>query len=159
MHIRSGINKDIPFAKEMLFEAFFWNPSVERPDYREFFKIPEINKLLADWGRLGDMLIIAENEHENIGSAWYRLWTAEDHSYGFIDSNTPELGMGVKSDYRSKGTGRRLLRELISKAMEDGFKALSLSVDPDNFARYLYESEKFKKVGESGTSWTYKLEF
>lgn len=66
--------------------------------------------------------------------------------------------MGVKSNYRSKGTGRKLLCELIHLVKNDGFKALSLSVDPNNFARYLYESERFVKIGESGTSWTYKLE-
>ena len=114
MILRIGERKDLNFTQEMLFEAFFWNPIVERPNYKEFFKLPEINKLLVDWGRLGDRLIIAENEHEYIGAAWYRLWTKKDHSYGFVD--------------------------------------------PNNFARYLYESEGFKKVGESGTSWTYKLD-
>lgn len=158
MNLRIGDKADLNFTKEMLFEAFFWNPKIERPDYKKFFRLPEIYKLLADWGRFGDRLILADNEHESIGAAWYRLWTADNHFYSFIDSNTPELGMGIKSNYRSKGVGRRLLIALISKAKEDGFKALSLSVDPKNFARHLYESEGFKKVGNSGTSWTYKLE-
>lgn len=157
MILRQVNNEDLLFTKEMLFEAFFWDQNMERPDYKDFFRIPEINKLLTGWGREGDKLTILKNKQEYIGAAWYRLWTEENHSYGFIDSKTPELGMGVKSNYRSKGIGRKLLRELINGAKMDGFRALSLSVDPNNFARLLYESEGFIKVGESGTSWTYKL--
>ena len=158
MNVRIGSKKDLKLAKEMLFEACFWNPTIERPDYVEFFKIPEINRILSDWGRFGDNLIIAENEQEYIGAAWYRLWTKKNPSYGFIDSETPELGMGIREEYRSQGIGRRLLLKLINTAKNDGYKALCLSVEPGNFARYLYESEGFVKVGESGTSWTYKLE-
>lgn len=158
MNFRIGTKKDLYFAKEMLFEACFWNSSIERPDYNEFFRIPEISRILSDWDRIGDRLIIVENEKENIGAAWYRLWTKENPSYGFVDSETPELGMALIPIYRSKGIGRKLLRELINNVKNDGFKALSLSVDPGNFARYFYESEGFEKVGESGTSWTYKLE-
>jgi len=158
MNIRIGSIGDLNFAKEMLFEACFWDASAERPDFNKFFKIPEIYKILSDWGRAGDKLIIAENEQENIGAAWYRLWKEENQSYGFVDAKTPELGTGIRAKYRSKGIGRKLLQKLIDTARSEGFKALSLSVDLGNFARYLYESEGFKKVGESGTSWTYMLE-
>jgi ribosomal protein S18 acetylase RimI-like enzyme len=39
-------------------------------------------------------------------------------------------------------------------AATDGFTRISLSVDPQNSALRLYESEGFSQVGESGTSWT-----
>jgi len=52
-----------------------------------------------------------------------------------------------------------MLRKIVEIARDDGYPGLSLSVDPANFACKLYESEGFVKVGESGTSWTYKLEF
>ena len=158
MNLRIGSKNDLEFAKEMLYEAFFWDSKMERPNFNEFFQIPEINKLLANWGKIGDKLLIAENDKENIGVAWYRLWTKENPSYGFVDAETPELGIGIREEHRSQGIGRRLLNQLIEIAKKNGFKALSLSVDPGNFARYLYESEGFEKVGESGTSWTYKLE-
>ncbi len=159
MNFRIGTKKDLNFTKEMLFEACFWDATIKRHDYNEFFQIPEISKMLANWGRPGDKLIILENGKEKIGAAWYRLWTIENPSYGFVDEKTPEMGIGIWEEYRSQGLGRRLLNELIEKAKQDGFKSLSLSVDPENFARQLYESTGFVKVGESGTSWTYKLEF
>jgi len=50
-----------------------------------------------------------------------------------------------------------LLDALVETARADGFPALSLSVSPLNFARQLYESVGFRKVGEYGTSWTLLL--
>ncbi|MEK7730199.1 MAG: GNAT family N-acetyltransferase [candidate division KSB1 bacterium] len=156
MIIRIGTHNDLPFLEHMLFEAFFWNPDYPRPEVQKFMQHPEFRKLLSDWGRVGDKAVIAEENETPIGAAWYRLWTAENHSYGFVDSETPELGMAVRASHRGKGAGRMLLRGLIAAASEDGFRALSLSVDPSNFARQLYESEGFIKVGESGTSCTMK---
>ncbi len=158
MQIRLGNDQDLVFIKEMLFEAFFWNPQFSRPEIDDFFNNQEFYKLISNWGRFGDRVVIAENKKNLIGAAWFRLWTESNHSYGFIDSTIPELGIGICSEYRSKGIGRMLLNRLISVAREDRFGALSLSVDPSNFACKLYESEGFVKVGESGTSWTYKLE-
>lgn len=157
MHFRMGNSDDLEFMKQMLFEAFFWNPQMSRPDFDEFFQQPEFRKLLEHWGRFGDRAVIAEEKQQPIGAAWFRLWTESDHSYGFITSDIPELGIAVRPGYRSKGIGRILLQKLIAVAREDGFLALSLSVDPLNFARKLYEAAGFAKVGESGTSWTYKL--
>ena len=148
---------DEAFIEEMLFEAFFWNPAWPRPTLVEFREHPEFTKLLADWGRPGDRGVIAEEQQSKCGAAWFRLWTAELHSYGFVNPATPELGIAVVLGHRSRGVGRALLRALIEIARSDGHPALSLSVSPSNYARSLYESEGFYRVGESGTSWTLML--
>ena len=145
------------FLEEMLFEAFFWNPAWPRPTLAVFREQPEFTKLLADWGWPGDRGILAEEQRTRLGAAWFRLWTPELHSYGFVDAETPELGIAVVSAHRSKGVGRTLLRALMVIAREDGHRALSLSVSPSNYARAFYEAEGFHKVGESGTSWTLML--
>ena len=157
MTIRTATSDDLPFLEAMQFEAFFWSLSTPRPPAGEFLARPEIQKFLAGWGRPGDRAVIAQEGTASIGAAWYRLWTDEDHSYGFVDAETPELGIGVEASHRSRGVGRALLRALIEAARDDGVRTLSLSVDPSNFARRLYESEGFVKVGASGTSWTYLL--
>ena len=113
MQIRLGNSEDLIFLKEMLFEAFFWKQELLRPKLEEFFENPEISKLILNWGRVGDRLLIAEQGNKRIGAAWYRLWSESDQSYGYIDSNTPELGMGIYYEYRSKGIGRILLKRLI----------------------------------------------
>ena len=155
--LRPGGAKDLGFLKEMLFEAFFWDPSTKRPSFDSFRDDPEFSKLLADWERRGDRAVIAEVDGGRIGAAWFRVWTPELHSYGFVDASTPEIAMAVRADHRSKGLGRRLLEVLVQTARADGFPALSLSVSPLNSARQLYESAGFRKVGESGTSWTLLL--
>ncbi len=159
MTIRTATWDELPFLEEMQFEAFFWNPNTPPPLADEFLARPEIQRLLAGWGRPGDRAVIAQEDETPIGAAWYRFWTDEDHTYGFVDAETPELGIGVHASHRSKGVGRALMRALIEAARDDGVRTLSLSVDPSNFARRLYESEGFVKVGESGTSWTFLLRF
>ncbi len=148
---------DRPFLEEMLLEAFFWNPAWSRPTPAEFREHPEFTKLLADWGRPGDRGVLAEAQRTRVGAAWFRLWTPELHSYGYVDARTPELAIAVVSTHRSRGVGRTLLRALVRIARKDGYPALSLSVSPSNYARSFYESEGFQKVGESGTSWTFLL--
>lgn len=152
--IRIGTSNDLSFLSRMLFEAFFWNPGYARPSFEKFLQDPRF-QLLQNWGRPGDNSVIADDEGKPIGAAWCRLWTDEEHSYGYVDAETPEIGMGVERDYRSKGIGRALLRSLIQEVRNQGIRKLSLSVDPANFARQLYESEGFVRAGQSGTSWTY----
>jgi ribosomal protein S18 acetylase RimI-like enzyme len=155
--IRPAEARDLAFLEAMLFEAFFWDAAVQRPRFEAFREDPEFAKLLAGWGRRGDRGFVALENGAPVGAAWYRLWTAALHSYGFVDARTPELGIAVAAPARGRGIGRTLLRALVDRARSDGFPALSLSVSPANPARALYESEGFRRVGESGTSWTLAL--
>lgn len=158
MKIRRGILQDLPFLEQMLFEAFFWDAGWERPEMKEFLRQSPFCELLKDWGkRSGDVAVIAEQTGISVGAAWYRFWTDDHHFYGYVDADTPELGIAVNANHRSQGIGRSLLQALIDKAAEEGVQKLSLSVDPNNFARRLYESEGFFKVGEFETSWTMVL--
>jgi len=152
--LRPTNSSDFGFLEEMLFEAFFWDSSQARPPFAAFRSTAEFEKLLAGWGRGGDRAVVAESEAMRVGAAWYRLWTPETHSYGFVDVATPEVAIAVHSDHRSRGIGRALLGELLEAARADGFAALSLSVDPSNGALRLYESLGFRRVGKVGTSWT-----
>src|ERR1700675_92465 len=130
----------------MLFAAFFWDATAERPAFSAFSRHPEFTKLLSGWGRHGDRGVIAEDGGRPLGAAWLRLWTTELHSYGFVDATTPELGIAVLPIHRGRGIGRALLNELITQASADRFPAVSLSVNPFNPARVLYESLGFQKV-------------
>jgi ribosomal protein S18 acetylase RimI-like enzyme len=52
----------------------------------------------------------------------------------------------------------RLMNEIIQQAKSDGYKSLSLSVDPENLAAVLlYEKLGFEYFGVSETSWTMKF--
>jgi ribosomal protein S18 acetylase RimI-like enzyme len=104
--------------------------------------------------------VIAELEGEPVGAAWYRLFTERDPGFGFVDEETPELGIAVVPLHRRKGIGETLLRALMVQAREDGFHALSLSVAVHNRSRMMYERTGFQKVREDaeGDSWVMRAD-
>ena len=155
--IRPIEEKDLPFMWNMLYEMVFI--SENKPPKEELFKVPEIRRCLEGWGRKGDTGFIAmSSQQEPIGVVWYRLCDESNKGYGFVDCETPELDIAILKEYVGKGVGTSLFKSIIKQAKTDGFKALSLSVDPNNHpALGLYEKFGFKKCGTSGTSWTMKL--
>lgn len=80
------------------------------------------------------------------------MFPESDPGYGFVDSATPELSMGVLQAWRGRGVGSRLLDALIAAAREQGLASLSLSVEPDNYARRRYERVGFWQVDEASGS-------
>jgi GNAT superfamily N-acetyltransferase len=160
-NIREGTIEDLSFLKQMLYEAIFWHPKAERAPMDEIFSVPEIKNIISGWMEQdGDFALIAENEkNESLAAVWYRFWTKENSSFGFIDESTPELGIAVLSEYRNLGLGRMLLTRILQHIKNNGLKQVSLSVDPKNHAKSLYNKFGFIKVGESGTSWTMLKKF
>jgi len=110
---------------------------------------PEISHYISGWLLDGDVGVVAETERP-IGAAWWRFLPEEEPGYGFADSETPEITIGVRADDRSQGIGKYLLDTLICMATEQGLPGLSLSVEPENHAIRLYERMGFEVVGEIG---------
>lgn len=155
MRIRRGEPSDLPFLREMLYEAAFWHPARPRPGLDAALDDPHIARYLRHWGRAGDVALIATDpEEREIGAAWYRLFDAAEPGYGFIDAATPEITIGVVEDWRGRGVGTALLAALLCEAHTTGVSALSLSVERANTARRLYLRHGFTRVGEDGASWT-----
>jgi GNAT superfamily N-acetyltransferase len=102
------------------------------------------------WGRSGDRCLIAIDEFHPVGAAWYRLYSADEPGFGFVDEQTPELTIGVVPSRRGKGIGSELLDALLARARGDGFGRLSLSVEKTSPAVHLYESRGFRTVHGDG---------
>ena len=157
--IRLATQADVLFLREMLYEAVCWRPHQPRAPLEEVLAEPELAKLLNGWGRNDDTAVVAEWEDGRpIGAAWYRFWTEENHSYGFVDADTPELGIAVRQEMRQRGIGTALLTALLEQARRFAIAQISLSVEPENYSRQLYEKLGFRRVGTSDTSWTMLLE-
>ena len=154
--IREAYPGDLPFLRAMLYEAAYWRPDAERPDFDIGLQHPELVKWFAAWGkRHGDTAVIAVTQDNTpVGAAWYRFWTEDNHSYGYVDEPTPELGIGVVREYRRQGIGRDLLRALLDRARASGLQRVSLSVETDNPAQHLYTALGFRTVGTLGTAYT-----
>ena len=156
--IRDASPGDKPFLQAMLYEAAFWRPGQTRPPLDSALADPELAKLLAGWGADGDVGVIAMNaEREAIGAAWYRFWTDDHHSYGYVNAATPEIAIGVVQERRGRGVGRKLLDALIERARAAKVWNLSLSVERDNPALRLYEQVGFVTVGSLDNAWTMTL--
>ena len=157
LQLRIATLADLPFLRQMLFEAAYWRPEQPRPNLDQGLADPDLAKILSGWQREGDIAVIAEHAGQPIGAAWLRYWNDTNHSYGYVDDKTPELGIGVVAKYRRQGIGRAIMKRLIQAATDRGIRRISLSVEIDNPSRFLYQSEGFETVGYEGNSQTMLL--
>jgi ribosomal protein S18 acetylase RimI-like enzyme len=157
--IRVGTHDDLPVIQRMLYEAASWDPDRPRRPFDEMLGDPHIARYIHDWGRQSDTAMIAETAHsEPIGAAWYRLFNPAEPGYGYIDASIPELTIGVTPQYRGQGVGTELIAALLNVAHDEGFSAMSLSVEFTNPAVALYERHGFLKVGTNGGAWTMRTD-
>lgn len=138
--IRHAGTQDIPFMRDMLRHAYYarWGTEADVP----------LERYVAGWGRPGDTALVAIDEFQPVGVAWYRLFPEEEPGYGFVDEDTPELTIAIVPSRRGKGLGEQLLAALLDEARAQGRSEISLSVEPDNPAIRLYEQHGFARVGE-----------
>lgn len=131
----------------MLRHAYYW-----RWTDPELADLP-LARYVEGWGRPGDFALVAIEGFQPVGAAWYRLFSAAEPGFGFVDEETPELTIAVVPSRRGHGYGNELLGALLTRARDDGFVAVSLSAEPDNPALVLYERHGFARVGERGGAW------
>ena len=136
--LRAGGPQDLEHVKWSLYEAVAWNPERELPAFEVTLEHPQLVIYHRDWGRPGDLAVLAELDGEVVGVASCRLYTDEERGYGYVDARTPEIAIAVAGHVRGRGIGTRLLDALARAAATAGFERLSLSVDTANPARALY---------------------
>lgn len=109
---------------------------------------PALARYAADWGRRGDLGVVALVPGHAVGAAWLRVWTAADHGFGYVNDATPELVLAVLPTYRGNGVGTRLLMTVLHMAAQQ-FATVSLNVRATNPVVRLYERAGFRKVDGS----------
>jgi ribosomal protein S18 acetylase RimI-like enzyme len=149
------------FLVEMLYEAVYWHDDgqEERPPLDAMITEPRNARYVEEWGRAGDLAIIAlDRQEEAIGAAWCRCFSADAPGYGFVAADVPELAIAVFPEFRRSGVGSLLLGALIARSRAAGTRAMSLSVARANPARALYERHGFVVTREEGTADTMLLD-
>ncbi len=141
------------FLREMLYEAIFI-PEGSPPLPKSIVEEPALRKYFADWGKPGDIAVIAEYKGQLIGAIWSRLYPETDKGFGFIDKHTPELSIAVRPEYRDRGIGTSLFKKYLSEAGKQGFREVSLSVDKRNRSVSLYRRMGFEIVREPEADYT-----
>jgi ribosomal protein S18 acetylase RimI-like enzyme len=141
--IRPGGPQDVPFLRDMLRHAYYW-----RVDRVSETGEPPVRRYVERWGRPGDTALIAIQDFQKVGAAWYRLFTEANAGYGYVDEATPELSIAIVPSRRGSGLGSELLDALLDRARADGYAAISLSVEEGSPAVGLYERHGFERVGD-----------
>ena len=146
--IRRILLADEPFLREMLYHALYV-PEGAPPFPRAIVQQPEIRQYVQDWGQPDDAGLLALIDSEPVGAVWIRRIQA----YGFVHDDTPELSVAMLSEYRGKGLGTKLMKELLV-LLQTRYAAISLSVSKANPALRLYERLGFEIVKDDGNSVT-----
>jgi len=140
--IRPAGPQDVPFLRDMLRHAYYW-----RVDKVSETGEPPVRRYVERWGRFGDTALIAIQDFQRVGAAWFRLFKSDNAGYGFVDEETPELSIAIVPSKRGTGLGSELLDALLARARADGYHAISLSVEQGSPAIGLYERHGFARVG------------
>jgi ribosomal protein S18 acetylase RimI-like enzyme len=147
-----------PSDQQVLWEMLYHSLYVAQgspPFPPEVIERPEIAKYVEAWGRAGDLGFIAIDSSSNqpVGAVWLRLLRGDERGYGYVDDETPELGIAVLPGDRGRGVGSELLGRLLESAAAD-YHQVCLSVSADNPAVRLYERVGFEQIGACGASVT-----
>lgn len=153
--LRESKQSDIPFLREMLYEGVYWRAIAndDGPSIDEGLSDPEVMKALANWGeRDGDTSVVALVASIPVGAAWYRFYNDDNCIRGYIEESIPALVIAVRSGYRRRGIGKKLIEWLIDNASNHNIQKLSLMVSKDNHAINLYRKCGFLEYADNGDS-------
>ena len=142
-----------PDDQEFLWEALhiaLWTPDPPFRQPSDWLKIPQVARCVENWGRTGDLGMIATQGKTPIGAAWLRLPHAHEEEFAYIDEHTPIMGIGVLESFQQRGVGSKLLTALI-EAAQTQYDAIGLSHHPQNPAARLYAKFGFIEVDERRT--------
>ena len=140
--LRAGSAADVPFMRSLLPHAYGWRVNALETD------IP-VTRYVDNWGRDGDVCVIAHETGNRVGAAWLRRFRAAEPGYGFVDERTPELTIAVVPSRRRHGLGQELLDALLARAREAGHRQVSLSVEDGSPAVAFYERNGFTQAGSA----------
>ena len=146
---RRPSESDRPFIERMFREAeTFGDSDRELPE-----DFPEVKHLYVDlWGAEQGGVII-QKDGEDIGAAWLRVGTAEEHCSGFVQEDVPEIALALSPGHPGGGLGTILMERAMLLAKNSGAPGISLAVDFGNDrAEHVYERIGYQHRGlsESG---------
>ena len=143
--IRKLRNNETELLKEFLYQAIFIPEGVKPPD-RSIINLPELSLYYEDFGSgPADNCLVAEVDDKVVGAVWTRIM----NDYGHVDAETPSFAISLYKEYRSRGIGTRMIREMLKLLREQGYKKASLAVQKANYAVRMYEAIGFSIVDEN----------
>lgn len=143
--IRKLRNNETELLKEFLYQAIFIPEGVKPPD-RSIINLPELALYYEDFGSSpSDNCLVAEVDGRVIGAVWTRIM----NDYGHVDDETPSFAVSLYKEYRGRGIGTTMMREMLKLLREQGYKKASLAVQKANYAVRMYEAVGFRVIDEN----------
>lgn len=146
-NIREIKPDEIYLLEDFIYEAIFQKDE-SSPLPREIINKPDIRVYIEDFGKPDDLCLVAEVDEEVVGAVWTRILCGEVKGYGNIDDETPEFAISLYKEYRNKGIGTALMKNMLKLLKKHGYKRTSLAVQKDNYAARMYEKVGFKIIRE-----------
>jgi ribosomal protein S18 acetylase RimI-like enzyme len=157
--IRPLETDEVPILKELLYEAIFIPEGVEPPPY-DIIKKPEVDIYIRDFGnKKDDLCLLAVVNDKIAGGVWIRILADEIKGFGNIDPETPEFSISLFKEYRNRGIGTVLMRQMIDLMRNKGYKQTSLSVNKANYAVRMYKKVGFEIIRENEHDYIMVLKF
>ena len=143
--IRELKESEYGILDDFLYEAIFIPEGVSAPP-RDIIKQPELQVYVADFGRnKGDTALAAEADGKIVGAVWTRIM----NDYGHIDDETPSFAISLYKDYRNFGIGTEMMKAMLGRLRNDGYKQASLAVQKANYAVRMYKKVGFTVADEN----------
>ena len=143
--IRKLYPEEADLLRDFLYEAIFIPEGVE-PPARDIVERPELRIYYDDFGTgPADHCLVAEAAGRVVGAAWVRIM----NDYGHVDDETPSFAISLIPEYRGRGIGTRLMKEMLTMLKDRGFKQASLAVQKANYAVRMYKEVGFKIIDEN----------
>lgn len=118
-----------------------WDPPPAGLRPLETLQLPPVRIYAENWGRDGDIGVIAKipGEDKPIGACWMRL-VPDGMGLAYIDESTPQLGIALLPAWQHKGHGKAMMLAALDMARQQGIKQVALTVHPQNPAAGMYAS-------------------
>lgn len=145
--IRVLSENEYPLLKKFLYLAVFV-PKGMTPPEEEITELPEMRVYTDDFGkRKGDYCLAAECDGEVVGLVWTRIM----NDYGHVDDRTPSFAISLLPEFRGRGIGTAMMKEMLQTLKRNGYEQASLSVQKENHpAVSMYRSLGFIRIEDRG---------
>ena len=145
MNIRELRPDETEVLEEYLYYAIYV-PQGQTPPPREILEKPELQVYIDCFGFLeGDNCLVAEEDGRIVGAVWTRIMD----DYGHVDNFTPSFAISLHPEYRGRGIGTELMKQMLKLLKEQGYEKASLAVQKANYAVRMYKKVGFEIIYEN----------
>lgn len=152
-HIREMRKEEYNLLEDFLYEAIYIPDWYHEEVPRDIiYTNPKLYAAIEGFGtHPHDHCLVAEADEKVVGAVWVGI--ADE--YGHMDDETPSFSISLYKEYRNKGIGTALMKEMLKLLKEKGYAKVSLGVNKENYALRMYQKLGFEIVGDGAdeTEW------